>query len=86
MLVWQKFGSKLIRPRRGWRHQYGRNVHAILKARGNAEMVVGSNTQRGVREADGARLESVFTSDRNKGSNPFLSAYAGVAEWWLGQS
>ena len=46
-------------------------------------MVVGSNTQRGVREADGARLESVFTSDRNKGSNPFLSAlkiYAGVAE------
>ena len=46
-------------------------------------MVVGSNTQRGVRVVDGARLESVFARDRNEGSNPFLSALkvkAGVAE------
>ena len=32
------------------------------------------NIRRGGRVVEGARLESVYTSNRIKGSNPFLSA------------
>jgi hypothetical protein len=38
------------------------------------DVITYSESRRGVRVAEGARLESVFTRNRNVGSNPTLSA------------
>ena len=56
---------------------YTDSVAAILKCRvGRAvrRRPSGVRPRRGVRVAEGARLESVFTSNRDVGSNPTLSA------------
>ena len=72
---------------------YTDSVAAILKCRAGRAVrrrSRGVRPRRGVRVAEGARLESVFTSNRDVGSNPTLSASqflarnAGVGAWLHG--
>lgn len=46
----------------------------LPNSRGETGRVENAKGRRGGRVVEGARLESVFTGDRNAGSNPALSA------------
>ena len=48
-----------------------RNAEIMIDIKGNSLLL---KIRRGGRVVEGARLESVFTGNRNEGSNPSLSA------------